>query len=574
MAGDGSIVIDTELDTGGLEDGLDRLKKLINEGVKDAGGSLGSMFDGLDEAVGKASLVNGIEKLIDGAKNALLGGAAELGSAAGAAASGAASGISEGEGSFRSGGERLISAATVGIEAGAGAMAAAGSQAALSTAGSMNIPGQFMSVGGNLISALRAGLAAGAAALYAKASEIAAGVVSRMKGMFKIHSPSAVFRDEIGKMLMLGLRDGILNNSEAVLAATEDLAGDMLESERRYLEEKERIDRLNDQEDEARRVREYEKRLSQAKTQQEKDELIEEERLRLRKRADSKYLEQLEDAAEKERDIIEGLKDDIKATYEEIAEYVENSLEPIEDSRRELEEKLKDYAEENSAGLYRTVVKGFGEKEGEDLTLFSLADQQRTIDMLTRYSAALQAAADRIEGVFDPETARSFMSVLTDMDVEEGTVFAETLTAASDGDFKKYIEDWGKKNTLAEEISRQLYGEAFTEAVDDCTEYMRSRLEKLGLEVPEGFFASGSLSAKEFGKGFTEGINQVLEEANELIRSFGGFSAETAAGGVSSVVNNNNYYSTYSVNGTRSTAAESIFALEAAAAMNKFRGLS
>ena len=573
MAGDGSIIISTELDTGGLEKGLDKLKQLIEEQSGKAKNSLGSIFKDLGKDLGGVSISDGIGKLINGASEILASGATELSSAAATAAKSAAAGIVAGKEDFRRGGKDLAGAAAAGFGSGSGGLAAQSGKAAALAADSMEIGGRFSSVGMNLIGALRSGLAAGASALYAKAAEIAGRVISMLKGVFKIHSPSAVFRDEIGKMLMLGLRDGILNNAQAVLEATEDLASDMLESEKRYLAEKARIDQQNDRDDEERRVKEYEKRLSLAKTQAERDELIEEERLRLRKRADSKYLEQLEDAAEKERKIIDGLKDDITAAYKDIAEYVENSLEPIEENRRSLEDKLKKYAGENNTGVFKTVVEGPG-KDGGELIYYGLADQQRTIDVLTRYSAALNAAADRIEEAFGPETARGFMAALAEMDVEEGALFAETLVAAPDNDFVKYIEDWSRKNTLAEEISRQLYGETFTEAVDDCTEYMRSQLEQLGLEVPEGFFASGSLSAKEFGKGFSEGINQVLKEAEELISSFGVFEGAAAVKAGNSVVNNNNYYSTYSVNGTRSTAAESIFAMEAAAAMNRYRGLN
>ncbi|MGN1098074.1 MAG: hypothetical protein ACI4SS_04170, partial [Clostridia bacterium] len=285
--------------------------------------------------------------------------------------------------------------------------------------------GDFSDMGSNLMSALRSGISAGASALYSKASEVASSVVSKFKTSFKIHSPSAVFRDEIGKMLMLGLKDGILQNSETVLAATEALAESMLESEKTYLEEKERINRLNDSEDEARRVRQYEKKLSQAKTWAEQEEIIEEERLRLRKRADSKYLEQLQATAERERDIIEQLKDDITAAYKDIAEYVESSLEPIEESRENLENKLKKYAEKNSSGVVTTLIKGTGEKKityggaeiiDEDILLYGLADQRESIEILLRYSNALNSVKERTKELFGADTAKDFMETLAGMD--------------------------------------------------------------------------------------------------------------------------------------------------------------
>lgn len=571
MAGDGSIIIDTQLNTEGLEKGLENLKQLLENGLGGAKVSFSRAFEEMGSSIDKDTFSDGIGRLFSSVAEAIQGKAAELCSAVGSAAGDAAAEVTAAEGEFRSGGAGLAAAAAEGFSAGGEAMGGAAEEAARDAADRMRIDGEFEAVGRNLMNALRIGISSAASGLYAKAVEIASGIVSTVKGAFKIHSPSAVFRDEIGKMLMLGLRDGILNNSEAVLAATEALAEDILESERRYLAEKERLDREHDEADEARRVAEYEKKLALAKSLEEKQQLIETERLRLRKRADSQYLEQLKEAAENEKDIVDGLKKDITASYKEMARYIEDSLSPIEESRQKLEDKLKSYAEDNNSG---TVKIRLIDKDGSEMgRLYSLADQRETIETLTRYAEAVRETVSRIETEFDPQVARDFMRSLAGMDVEEGALFAETLISAPMEDFRKYIEDWELKNSLAEEISRQLYGEEFTEAVYDAAEYMKNELERLGLEVPEGFFASGSLSAKEFGRGFSEGLDQVLEDARALVESFGSFSGEVIGGSVKSVVNNNNYYSTYSVNGTRSTAAESIFAIEAAAAMNKYRGL-
>ena len=45
-----------------------------------------------------------------------------------------------------------------------------------------------------------------------------------MKSTFGIHSPSTVFRDEVGKMLDLGLAEGITGNMNAVDDAMEELS--------------------------------------------------------------------------------------------------------------------------------------------------------------------------------------------------------------------------------------------------------------------------------------------------------------------------------------------------------------
>lgn len=584
MAGDGSIIIETKLDTTGIEQGLQEIEKAIESRMGDAESGVQNILDGISKAVGNTDVATGAGKLVSAIAQVFREGAGEVSSAAGSSAEQAGSSVEARSDVFRSGGYILGAAAAEGLSSAAAELVSAAADAAgQGAAAAGSTEGQFSSVGQNLMSALRSGISSGAAALYAKAAAIASSVVSTLKGIFGIHSPSKVFRDEIGKMLMLGLQEGILDNSEAVLAACAELAEDMLEAEREYIAEKERIEQEQSEADEASRVKEYEKKLAAAKTELEKEEIIAQERLRLKKKADEEYLSRLKENAERQREVVDQLKSDITAVYKDIAEYAENSLEPIIDSRSSLESKLKDYSEANSSGYIKNTLIyteteattiGARKTSEKELSFYTLADQQESIDMLLRYSQALELVRERIKESFSPETAREFMSTLAEMDVEEGTLFAETLAAANDRDFGQYIEKWETKNELAEAIARQFYSEEFTEAVDDCTEYMRKELEALGMEIPDGFFASGSASAEQFGKGFSEGLNEILEDARLMIESFGAYADEAISGGFQQVVNNNNFYSSYSINGTKSTTAESIYAIEAASTMNKYRGLN
>lgn len=580
MAADGSIIIETRLDTEGIDSGLGNVKKAIAEKMGDAEDAVNSVMDAIAEAISSSDAAKGGENIISALAAIFRGGGTELSSAARFSVGEAGKGISTESGSFTKGGATLINAAAGGILGAAGIVADAiktivsgGKTAAESSSEGFKRTGQ------NLMSALRAGIAAGESGLCAKAAAIAAAVLNKFKSIFKIHSPSRVFRDEIGKMLMLGLEEGISSNAQGVLEALADLSADMLDSEKKYLEEKERINKEQAEIDERERVREYEKKYAAAKTQEERDELMWEERLRLKKEADKKYLEQLKTAADNERDVMDQLKKDITATYKDIAEYAESSLEGVIKSRDKLSEKLKSYAEGTNGYIRnrftyeeteRTNI-GARKKVTKTIDFFSLADQQESIDMLARYGAALETIKQRLEQEFSAETARGFMAALAEMEVEEAAEFAQVLGEATETEFSAFIEKWAEKNSLAEMIADRLYGDQFKEAVDDSTKYMKDELEKLGLEVPEGFFASGSLSAAEFGKGFTEGIDKVLEDTRKLIDSFGNYAVEVVGGG--DVINNNNFYSNYSINGTKSTAAESIYAAEAAAVRNKYRGI-
>ena len=88
----------------------------------------------------------------------------------------------------------------------------------------VSLGGEMVSAGRNLLLGLGDGIAAAVGAVVAKAKAAAAKIVSTVKGYFGIASPSKLFRDEIGNMLMLGLADGIAEEAMAAISATEEAA--------------------------------------------------------------------------------------------------------------------------------------------------------------------------------------------------------------------------------------------------------------------------------------------------------------------------------------------------------------
>lgn len=581
MAADGSIIIETRLDTDGIDGDLEKIKGSISKKMGDAQDAVESVMDAIAEAISNPAAAAGGEVIISALAAVLRAGGGKLSTAMGLGVSEAAKGVENKAESFSRGGKILSEAVAAGANGGAKDICEA--LKSVVKKGADAIVGEnsgFLRAGENLMSALKAGIVAGESSIYAKAASVASAVVSKFKAVFKIHSPSRVFRDEIGKMLIMGLRDGICQNQDAVLEAVEDLAADMLESEKRYLEEKERIEREQAEIDERELIREYNKKIAAAKTWQDKEELIWEEKLRLKKNADKKYLEQLKSQSEDEREVMDALKEDITQTYKEIAEYAEESMEDIVENRDKLAKKLTEYVSESGGHTKNTftyettekTVVGARKNVEETIEFFTLNDQQKSIDALKKYASALEKVKERLEKEFSAEIAVKFMHSLAEKDVDEATEFAQVLGDAAADEFEDYIEKWVEKNELAQAVAQAFFSDEFEEAVEDSTDYMRQRLEQLGLEIPEGFFASGTLSAQQFGKGFVQGINDVLEEARKMVTSF---EATASVSGAKSgeVINNNNFYSNYSINGTKSTVAESIYAAEAAATRNKYRGI-
>lgn len=87
--------------------------------------------------------------------------------------------------------------------------------------------GQIVEAGRNLLTGMADGIGSAIGSVVARAREAASRVVSSVKGFFGIASPSKLFKNEIGKNLMLGLAGGIDDAKYAAINAAEGAAEDI-----------------------------------------------------------------------------------------------------------------------------------------------------------------------------------------------------------------------------------------------------------------------------------------------------------------------------------------------------------
>lgn len=90
---------------------------------------------------------------------------------------------------------------------------------------------QMVSAGADLLRGLGTGIANAAGEVIAKAKEVGGKILGGVKSFFGIHSPSRVFRDEIGKQLMAGLAIGIGEGREGVRKALNDTNAAILKAQ-------------------------------------------------------------------------------------------------------------------------------------------------------------------------------------------------------------------------------------------------------------------------------------------------------------------------------------------------------
>lgn len=395
------------------------------------------------------------------------------------------------------------------------------------------------------------------------------------KKLMDINSPSRVMRDEVGAQIVAGIAVGINENGSLVTDAMERLSSDILESELSYLEEKARIEAENAAEDEKKREKQYREQLSNAKDAAEREEIMEEERLRKKKAADDAYLAQLKETADAERKIIDDLKKDITKLYDDIADRAEKNIDEVVKNRESFAEKLKDYA--NPYTEKTTTFKGLGE-HGEDLVYTDvLLDLSEPRKQLEEYANLLRKV-EQMEII-----PRDMFKLLRDLPIDDAVKYADALLSASDSDLAAYVEDWTAIQRFSEDAGEALFGEDMKKAADDTAQYMKEALEKAGFEVPEGFFTSGSISAEKFGDGFVNGLDEVMSNIREKLKTIMsefqsasirmGWSMvpEFAASPVSGGTTYNN--TTYNLLSSGESVRQQIQAIDAAETVKKMRGM-
>ena len=356
---------------------------------------------------------------------------------------------------------------------------------------------EIFDAGKNLVQGLWNGISDSWNWLTTKISEWCNGILSEVKAFFGIQSPSKVMRDEVGAMISLGVAEGIEENSEEATKAFQSML-DKLEYQRGF-------DIINEDQ--------YYTELERLR-----DEYL--------TRGTKEWLDYTQKIYEYQTELAQEQEAAIQSTYESLVSSASEAIDEIMSAQQSLASKMKDYGGE----LYETYSYTFQSERGEQtFEHVRLTDLQEDIDALEQYSASLQAVRQRLKNAgFSDDDTSGFFSVLAGMSVEEGQTFAQALNEATDEEFSGFVSDWLKKQSLSEELSKQIYNDEVTGAVDK----LEQELQNAGLEVPEGFFDSGVTAAENFGIGFTEQLRTEMQKISDIVRDFtSSFRMELAVAG-------------------------------------------
>ena len=362
-------------------------------------------------------------------------------------------------------------------------------------------------VGRQLVNGLIQGIKSGWGNLKNFIGGWADDIVTSVKNKFGIHSPSVVFKEQVGRMLGLGLQQG-LESTEDLLVDTVETIGERLIDANLSAQEKLRLLEGEKARERAEQMQAYGienidamynafLEAEQAKIA-EKQARLEEIELALQKSKNDKKLLAEQEALQNDVVLLEQFKSNYEATYNNMVQAYEKAYDAIMDKQTKLEEKLQAFGQ-----LYEALLDEDGKATGN----IKLADLQGQIDTITAYGDSLEAL--KAKG----SVTQEFLDEILAMSVEDGLKYMQLLLDQTDVDFENYINLWKEKQKKSKEIAQKYYKDQFDLLKRDFNDKIQ---KQMGL-LPEQARKIGLDTAKSLAQGIRNNSGQVFSAIDAII---------------------------------------------------------
>ncbi len=368
----------------------------------------------------------------------------------------------------------------------------------------------------------------------------------------------------IGKLLGESLGEGIASGSKDAQNAMDKLGEGLLKSQESYLAEKERIEKEIEIAQEEKYRQEYEHRLRNARTYRQAETVRQNEILRLQKKANKEYIDELKEHLKAVEAQIEAEKGRITDAFEDIAKRAAGSLSAVEKSRESMAEKMQNYG-----GLFETQNVVFKNAGPNDTPIY----YQDTILNLSKEREELETYAELLQEVQKLDVIpEGLFAEIRQLSVSDAIRYQEELLSMSHQERQDYINDWEAIKTLSEKTSGWAYAEDTKQILDG----IEQELSAWYGTIPDGFLVEGKLSAESFGAGFLSKLQELQADIEGAVLSTLAFESYTPgekAEKIGQVDGKNSVQSvTYVLNSAGETVAQQLQSARQHAAVIRLRG--
>lgn len=350
-------------------------------------------------------------------------------------------------------------------------------------------------------------------------------LLSKLKGLFKIASPSKLMKEEVGAYIGEGIAVGIEESGQMAVDAAETVANGIIDAfagtETAVEYARRTAQKVGDvlERELTKQNAALQEMQKQADAQQAAEELADHKKQLAEKNAELnkakkkdrrkilKEIAEIEDTWNKKQAKAEKAAEQ-QALQERISllkqfqQKYEAALDTIERKQDSLQSKLADYGE-----LFERV------KTEDGKELFQLGDLKDDIKQLEKYGDALDKLKEK--GISD-----SLMSEIADMGVGDALDYMNKLLSMSDTKLDEYVSLFEQKQQMAQGVAEKFYkGEfdalekAYTGQLPEFLAGVKTELSNVGTAVSESMQA---VSAEGVSEGIAEQQPIVAEQAKQL----------------------------------------------------------
>lgn len=384
---------------------------------------------------------------------------------------------------------------------------------------------ELKSIGKYIIDGIVGGIKNSLSKIANIAGKIKDTLLSKLKGLFKIASPSKLMKEEVGAYIGEGIAVGIEESGQMAVDAAETVANGIIDAfagtETAVEYARRTAQKVGDvlERELTKQNAALQEMQKQADAQQAAEELADHKKQLAEKNAELnkakkkdrqkilKEIAEIEDTWNKKQAKAEKAAEQ-QALQERISllkqfqQKYEAALDTIERKQDSLQSKLADYGD-----LFERV------KTEDGKELFQLGDLKDDIKQLEKYGDALEQLKEK--GISD-----SLMSEIAGMGVQDALDYMNKLISMSDTKLDEYVSLFEQKQQMAQGVAEKFYkGEfdalekAYTGQLPEFLAGVKTELSNVGTAVSESMQA---VSAEGVSEGIAEQQPIVAEQAKQL----------------------------------------------------------
>ncbi len=384
---------------------------------------------------------------------------------------------------------------------------------------------ELKNIGKYIIDGIVGGIKSSLSKIANVAGKIKDTLLSKLKGLFRIASPSKLMKEEVGAYIGEGIAVGIEESGQMAVDAAETVANGIIDAfagtETAVEYARRTAQKVGDvlERELTKQNAALQEMQKQADAQQAAEELADHKKQLAEKNAELnkakkkdrqkilKEIAEIEDTWNKKQAKAEKAAEQ-QALQERISllkqfqQKYEAALDTIERKQDSLQSKLADYGE-----LFERV------KTEDGKELFQLGDLKDDIKQLEKYGDALEQLKEK--GISD-----SLMGEIAGMGVQDALDYMNKLISMSDTKFDQYVSLFEQKQQMAQGVAEKFYKGEFDALEKSYTGELPAFLAGVKAEISDvGAAVSESMQAVS-AEGVSEGIAEqqplVAEQAKQL----------------------------------------------------------